>query len=632
MSDRTSLDRYKEAKASLTKLLAKIASLDGARYAIVAGTADGNVSVFEYANSLIKTIADDVFRVAVIGEYSTGKSTLLNVLLGLTFKDGKKAEGLLPAAIAPTTAVVTNLVFGEETSVSVRTKSGMQRQIDPADLSALLSQPDLRRRKFQWRSDPKEMERIAEDLDEVQIACNSSLLGEGIEIIDTPGLGSIYREHGDITRRCVASVDAALFLISVDPPMGEREMTFLQYVTHFTDRFVFVQTKRDQGLRKQNDEFEWLLRERQHRERIEEVLGRKDYPFFCVSALQAACAKREGNSSDLAESGMPALEAFLKEFLVELRGTPRLKAWHRRTERALNLLKMYLADQKTNLEARVQSIDTATTSTGEYLQWEQTREAFRDWSRDLIQRTDHKIHQKLGAVQQAVSVDAEHALSQLYMGILKMNMDHVSRLERSIVRSIQTNVVREIEHIVDESYGEMLRAISQTLGQDVPTSMKRFQSVVDPKRLVEDLEVHLDPEGLIRENTVVRERPTRGLLDSIIQFFKGLFGIRDTETITEYSINTRYFTSTLKKAVQDTVADIRERVRSHLKEVENAVCAEMDRIAESARQADEERKRFAKQSIAECNAQLQKVVVQLETVEVLENELEDLKEVALYAG
>ena len=57
----------------------------------------------------------DTFTVVVMGNFSSGKTTMINALIG---------ERLLPMAVTPTTAVLTELKYGEQKKIIMYPKEG----------------------------------------------------------------------------------------------------------------------------------------------------------------------------------------------------------------------------------------------------------------------------------------------------------------------------------------------------------------------------------------------------------------------------------------------------------------------------------------------------------------------------
>ena len=52
----------------------------------------------------------------------------------------------------------------------------------------------------------------------------------GQVLIDTPGIGSTFRHNAQATLNFLPQCDAALFLVSADPPITEVEVDFLKEV------------------------------------------------------------------------------------------------------------------------------------------------------------------------------------------------------------------------------------------------------------------------------------------------------------------------------------------------------------------------------------------------------------------
>ncbi len=119
----------------------------------------------QYLRQLAAKLDNNVFVLAVVGEFSRGKSSLINALL--------ERPGLLPTSIEPTTAAVTVLSYAPELQVSVTFKDGSTRDnLTPEDLARYAVGRDLdgrerraeaaRRVGAQWRDDLSE---TAIDLD-----------------------------------------------------------------------------------------------------------------------------------------------------------------------------------------------------------------------------------------------------------------------------------------------------------------------------------------------------------------------------------------------------------------------------------------------------------------------------------
>lgn len=151
------------------------------------------------------------FRVAVVGEFSQGKSTLLNALLGAEVQ---------PVRAIPCSGVITVLRYGKSKRVICRYKDGREEEIpfeqyqERASISeeaALCNRDDAL---------------VQSGLEEIIFEHpDLELCQQGVELIDSPGLNE-HPERESITRKLLQDVDAAIFLANASRPltMGEREL------------------------------------------------------------------------------------------------------------------------------------------------------------------------------------------------------------------------------------------------------------------------------------------------------------------------------------------------------------------------------------------------------------------------
>ncbi len=150
------------------------------------------------------------FRVAVVGEFSQGKSTLLNALLG---------EEIQPTRVIPCSGSITVLRYGEQKRVICRYRNGQEEIIPLEEYQARASIPDdvaLGNRADALTSDVLEIMYEHPGL---------ALCRHGVELIDSPGLNE-HPERTRITNQLLENVDAVIFLANGSRPMtqGEREL------------------------------------------------------------------------------------------------------------------------------------------------------------------------------------------------------------------------------------------------------------------------------------------------------------------------------------------------------------------------------------------------------------------------
>jgi hypothetical protein len=198
-----------------------------------AALADGLVAktTVDALGKLTGRTGTPVVRVIVVGEVSRGKSTLINSLIG---------QVLMPDAAAALTSTWTILRFGNEliADASVVTVNGVQRVslvgADIADYMTVRGEKQVRRRHGKNA-------RVAS----VEIEVPAPVLKDGLELIDTPGVGGLAAAHRFTTLAALEEADALVFVIKPGEPISATERTFLAEAVRQLDRCVIVQTHRD---------------------------------------------------------------------------------------------------------------------------------------------------------------------------------------------------------------------------------------------------------------------------------------------------------------------------------------------------------------------------------------------------
>ena len=242
-------------------------------------------------------LASARFHLAVLGQFKRGKSTLLNALIG---------EELLPSAIVPLTSVPTFLSWGPERLVKVIFLDGRAQECcfeSAGDASVFLA------RYVTESHNPKNHLGVAR----VEVEHPSPLLQKGVVLIDTPGIGSTFQHNTEATLNFLPQCDAALFLVSADPPITQVEIEFLKAVCDKVVRTLFLMNKVDylSGKERQQavDFFKTVLRE-------QIGLDSKE-PVFSISARLGLESKLKRNESLWIESGMSEVEGYLLKFFNE---------------------------------------------------------------------------------------------------------------------------------------------------------------------------------------------------------------------------------------------------------------------------------------------------------------------------
>jgi len=174
------------------------------------------------AESLAERAEEGRFFLAVVGQFKRGKSTLINALLGAP---------LLPTGVVPVTAVITILEYGERVSARVEKREGGEEEIPVEAIADVVTEE---------RNPGNRRGAVA-----VIVRHPASLLRQGIAIVDTPGVGSVFEVSTKATHSFVPKIDAALVVLGADPPISADELDLVERIASEVPDLLFVLNKSD---------------------------------------------------------------------------------------------------------------------------------------------------------------------------------------------------------------------------------------------------------------------------------------------------------------------------------------------------------------------------------------------------
>lgn len=236
--------------------------------------------------------------VVVAGEFSRGKSSMLNALV--------RRPGLFPVGIEVTTAVVTELRWGERESAEVWFDETRETAEVPTVAEYITDE-----------NNPANVKGVHL----VQLTSPQKLLQHGMVLVDTPGIGSLNVEHATAAYAALGKADAVLFVGSADERMSTTELSYLVSAMTRCPLVITVLTKTDM-LYDPGPELEVAVA----RERIAKASGKNpdEISVIGVSARRMHEAMRAHNQDLMNRSGFPYLEELLMASLVSTWGQTRL--------------------------------------------------------------------------------------------------------------------------------------------------------------------------------------------------------------------------------------------------------------------------------------------------------------------
>lgn len=253
----------------------------------------------ELLNNVGQKLRDNSYNCLVVGEAKRGKSTFVNAVIG---------RDLLPTNVDIATSQVFRVKRGEREAYQVRFEDDSVRSIDVQELPRYGSQV---------YADNKDFPTLDEVVRWIEVDVPVKFLPPEIVLIDTPGLGSLYAAHAQITLRYVPQTDAVIFVLGSNHPISEPELAILAQLLEVTDQIFLIQTMIDQHRRE-----DWEAIQRRNLEIIRKKMG--DRLPLCsiwpVSSRNLRQASETGDDDYLRVSRFPELVTALQRFLFRASG------------------------------------------------------------------------------------------------------------------------------------------------------------------------------------------------------------------------------------------------------------------------------------------------------------------------
>ena len=259
------------------------------------------------------------FNLVVLGQFKRGKTTLINSLVG---------NAILPSSVVPLTSIVTILKFGNDIRCDIFMNDGTEKSIKIEELHDYVTES----------GNPKNVRGVKCASIEYPIP----LLEKGMQLVDTPGIGSTFLHNTETTYEFLDHLDAAVFLMSADVPISQVEKELLETIKSSTQKIFFVLNKVD------NLTAEEITEMSVHNTNVLREMGFTVQEIWPISARKALKAKTSNDEELLLESGLSNMENAIGEFLSTEKGRIVLNTAISKTKRiTLQILSQIAIETKT---------------------------------------------------------------------------------------------------------------------------------------------------------------------------------------------------------------------------------------------------------------------------------------------
>ncbi|MFV8829913.1 dynamin family protein [Alkalihalobacterium sp. APHAB7] len=351
-----SLEGYKRERNKL------IDKLD--HYSIVLKDMENDLE-YKKILGLKEQILQDQFQVVVVGEFSRGKSTFINALLG---------KRILPSSAKPTTATLNVITYSEDPFIHLHFHNEKKQPMNVSEetFKKLVAPKDPLQGDEESEKEYEQQMQILKSIKYAELGHPLSFCSSGVTIIDTPGTNDLDPAREQVTNNIIPKSDAAILILSAIKILSESEISFLRdrLLANDIQKIFIVINFKDEL---ENEQAKQKVLDYAY-EHLKDILH--EPKIFLVAAKEALNARRKEQGEemmtrrgrpvpvwDLNETGFIELEESLAQFLQYERGTVKLKKPIKRIEKSIetvvekqiHLEKRALSNQMDDLQEKVEA-------------------------------------------------------------------------------------------------------------------------------------------------------------------------------------------------------------------------------------------------------------------------------------
>lgn len=421
-----------------------------------------------YIKEVGEKLVQDRFNLVVLGEFKRGKTTFLNALLG--------AE-LLPTAVVPLTSIVTIIQYGNHLKSSVLFLNGDIKEIGISELPGYVTE----------EGNPKNEKNVKL----VQLEYPSPYLKEGVLLIDTPGVGSIYQNNTDETYNYLPKVDAAIFLLSSDQPISQSELDFLKDIFRYSAKTFFILNKIDYL---NSEDTQKALKFSQ--KVLAEKVGFEHVNIYPLSAKLALEGKLTGDTEKLQASKLHQFTSILERFLLAEKGRAAINAACNKAANAAGEVQLGLELEMKALGIPLEELKAKIAVFDEMVNnLRQEHEDNNYIFQGEMDKVYHELEREITRFQESHNDIISKEIEQIYRKKRDLSgreiMKHLEKCIEDRVRSALDQWLPEVEGTVREAFDRVVSRFTgrtnRVIGELLKQSAEIFETQVEGFTEVEAL-------------------------------------------------------------------------------------------------------------------------------------------------
>ena len=394
-------------------------------------------------------------KVAFLGEFSSGKTSLINALMKTKF---------LPMFDKPTTAVITEIKKGEENKFEI-VKEGLDgeeiKNVSPSELVSEIQKIEANKKIIIYLKD-------------------TEILDDNTILIDTPGVSSINDSHSDVTYGYLPTADVAFVVVNIN--MGSMSKTLNEFIGQYPEeiksKIYFVLTHIDTKSEKQIENLK-----KEFSTSLKDVVV--DPRIILVSSKEAIAANDLEDDESYVKSGVQEVADIIKTEIPKYKEEVQKR-------RTLGQVQELASEFLIGLDTMLNSVEFDDTEI--YNKINQLR-----LEQDKIERDKRLFTDEITKIEKKVRLEAEGSASIATAGVIEgmLNRTDYSDDLLTMVAEIQNSLTVSLTSIESLEVPSLNKGFASTMVSQIEQEFRSVFNIADKLSSVANMALvaYIGPAG-----------------------------------------------------------------------------------------------------------------------------------------
>ncbi|WP_339323564.1 dynamin family protein [Paenibacillus sp. FSL W8-0194] len=347
-------------------------------------------------------------QIAFLGEFSVGKSSLINTLLN--------SQNLLPTKVTESTAVVTEISSDDRNHAVIHYVDGASSEVSHEQINSFIHGNNK-----------------VQNIEKISVFIDRTKLPKQLTLIDTPGSNVIFDAHLRMSEQAIAEAEYAVYVTN-KATLSNSDLEYLNHILKFQPNLIVVMNQIDRLLN--SDEGESLV----------EIVTQMEMDLFNRLNINLEIFPVSAKTGQ----GVEELRSYLFTVLVQQHNVYKKEAANQRLYRLLLDIQLKLEQKQSLLRIQTEKGNKGLTVERDKLIARQNQvNALISKERNELKQSWHQILTK--------KLDKIHSKTAYWDHWVKQEKKNVFSKEgaQNLLSQLQNDIERDKRTFINESMNEL---------------------------------------------------------------------------------------------------------------------------------------------------------------------------------